>query len=137
MNDIEYLWAYASPPSEYHPSCSYPSTTFVDTPEEVTRVIDAAWEVAKMFPGWNVPREFVQELYASRKINEKSIRFDTQVNELGNCLRERFFSRSYGMWEGEGLHIHVFRENWADAFIREIDWHRSFKEKKLVSTRWL
>lgn len=114
----------------------------LDSPEQVRtvkaghmledEVVDAVHQVANMVPGWEVPRELVALFYITRNIKTRGDDLKTQIEALGECVKSRFYDRCYGMWDGHRLDEKVFRENWADAFIREISWYESFRAGRLT-----
>ena len=93
-------------------------------------VTEAVSYVCGLFPGWHIPKVWLEELYDSIKgITEKN--FEEQVNALGDRVKHMYLNRYVKYYHGTRLDQDMFYGG-ADDFIRLVSWSQSFQRGVLI-----
>lgn len=97
-------------------------------------VVEAVHDVTRMFPGWTVPKEFIDELYTSKKVNETEGGLKEQIEALGDHMKTAYLCRYVRAWRyGTRLAEAFFRLSDADEVIRLVSWSQSAQRGVLIS----
>ena len=88
-------------------------------------VVEAVLKVCKRVPCWNVPKEWLVELYESTIEDFDGKDFTAQVDTLGARVKYMYFRKHYMFFDSTRLDVEIFRWGVGDTFIRHIDWSKS------------
>ena len=107
----------------------------VDAVAEIKeQVVNIIHRVAGMIPGWELPREYVAELYDQLPVTEEEVDLRGQVDRLGDAVKCAFFRRFSTYYKYKRANDSLFRANAADRFIRRLDWNKSYERGRLTKT---
>ena len=98
------------------------------------QVVDAVFWVCKKFPGWRVPKAWLEEMYDSVEGIQDVEDFDTQIDELGKKVVHMYLARMVKFYNGIRLDVGMFYGG-ADDYIRLVSWSRSSMRGVLIDVR--